>query len=255
MVEHLPVRSAKELEGYRLEARDGQIGAVEDLYFDDDAWTVRYLVVDTGGWFSGRRVLVSPFAVEAIRWDAGQRAIEVDLTKDQVAGAPDVDTERPVSRRREKAYTDYYGWPRYWTGPSLWGAYSLPRMTSTTQTPEEIGVQRAAEEGDPHLRSAREVIRYDIAATDGAVGVVEDFLIEEGTWRIRHLVVDTSKWWFGRKVLLSPDWIDAVSWDDRHVVVRRSRDEIKSAPEWDPSASLARGDERGPHGHSRSIVL
>ncbi len=249
MVDDPAVRSAKELEGYRLEARDGQIGAVEDLYFDDDAWTVRYLVVDTGGWFSGRRVLISPSAVEAVRWGTGQQVIEVDLTKDQVVRAPDVDTQLPVSRQHEMAYVAYYGWPRYWTGPWLWGPYHLPMTTPVGGMREEVAARPAAEDADLHLRSVNEVTGYDVGARDGDVGVVEDFLVEDGTWTIRYLVVDTSKWWFGRKVRRSPDWIAAVSWQDRRVVVRRSRDEIKSAPEWDRSTPLARGYEQDLYRH------
>src|SRR5438105_5096052 len=104
--------SVKDLAGFHLAATDGSIGEVQDCYFDDVHWTVRYLVVDTGGWLSGRKVLISPMAIRGIDID-GEHVI-VDLTREQVERSPDIDTHRPVSRQHEIALLQYYGYPSYW---------------------------------------------------------------------------------------------------------------------------------------------
>src|SRR6266508_5022629 len=99
---------AGELKGVTIQATDGDIGSVQDLYFDDHSWTVRYLVVDTGTWLPGRQVLISPFAFRAI---SGASRLQTTLTKDQIENSPSIDTDRPVNRQREIEDSRYYGYP------------------------------------------------------------------------------------------------------------------------------------------------
>jgi hypothetical protein len=246
------LRSMKEdLRGFTVGATDGDIGKVEEFYFDDESFTVRHLVVDTGGWLGGRKVLISPRALRDIDW-SGKR-VNAALTKAQVETSPAIDTDRPVSRQHEIEYYGHYGYPYYWTGPYLWGAeaYPLPLSDPTTSLETERHWAWAGEGGDPHLRSSAAVIGYHIGATDGDIGHVEDFLVDDATWAIRYMIVDTRNWWPGKKVLVSPEWIERVDWSDSKVHVGVTREQIKQSPEYDPSGPVKRDYETQLHKHYR----
>ena len=227
-------KKIKDLKGNTIVATDGDIGALDDFYFDDKSWTIRYMVVSTGSWFLGKDLLLSPFAVGKAGISSGQ--INVMLTRQQVDVSPGIDTDKPVSRQHEARYHDYYGYPYYWSGPYLWGPMYYPQLSDGDQ---EIVEERRAEEeetGDLHLRSAAKVTGYHIEATDGEIGHVEDFIIDDETWQIRYMVVDTRNWLPGKKVLIAPRWIERVSWDDSKVYVNLSREAIENGPEYQPDA-------------------
>jgi hypothetical protein len=235
---------ARDLVTFRIAASDGELGTVDDLYFDDERWTVRYLVVNTGSWLTGRLVLVSPIAVRHI--DREDRRIDVDLTREQVERSPSFDTHRPVSRQHESAYAAYYGYPVYWGGASLWGwaAYpaaigltSIERHAAEQATPDSPGV-------DSHLRSTTEIGGYAIVARDGEIGHLRDFVLDGQSWAIRLLIVDTSNWWVGKKVLIAPSWITEIRWADRTAHVALTREAVKSSPEWDKRAPIDEQYER-----------
>src|SRR5688572_30756225 len=201
------LRNVNELRGFAIHATDGVIGEVDDLYFDDENWAVRYLVVDTGGWLSGRKVLISPYAIGLPNWDG--RELPVRLTKAQVEGSPDIDTQKPVSRQHEAFYSSYYGYPYYWGSEGLWGLGAYPGILpadvpAATAEGEQEGAKEALplqQPVDAHLRSCNELKGYQLHATDGDIGHVDDMLVEDRTWAIRYLVVNTSKWWGGHRVL------------------------------------------------------
>ncbi len=244
------LRSVNHLTGFTIGATDGDIGQVEAFYFDDACFTIRHLVVDTGSWLSGRKVLVSPRALRDIDWD--DRRINAALTKARVEKSPDIDTDRPVSRQQEIEYYRYYGYPSYWSGPYLWGGSPFPVMSpgrSATFEHERRWEWGSGESGDPHLRSSAAVIGYHIAGTDGDMGHVEDFLVDDETWSIRYMVVDTSNWWFGRKVLVSSEWITRVDWNESLLHVDLTREKIKNSPEYDPSGHVQREYETRLHDH------
>jgi uncharacterized protein YrrD len=252
--------SFDELKGFSLRATDGSLGSVHDLLFDDAHWTARWLVVDTA-WLFGRRVLIAPQALG--HPDGVAREFPVNLTKDQIKNAPDVDTDRPVNRQHEADLYGYYGYGPYWTTMDnaliggVAGVTLPPRMP--LGHPERLPANAAAEsraagaryidEGDPHLRSAREVIGYTIRGTDDSVGSVADFLIDEQGWAIRYLVVDTGNWLSGRKVLIAPPWVSEVSWATQEVQVTLTRAEIEASPEYNPDMALDRPYEEQLHGH------
>jgi sporulation protein YlmC with PRC-barrel domain len=223
-------KSIKDFKGNTIVATDGDIGKVDDFYFDDKTWTIRYLVADTGPWLLGSKVLISPIALDQVDFSSGRFA--VTLTKKQIEDSPGIDTDKPVSRQQEAHYHDYYGYPYYWSGPYLWGPMTYPRYSAADE--ERIDERCAEREAadDLHLRSANEVTGYHIAATNGGVGHVEDFIIDKETWEIRYMVVDTRNWLPGKKVLIAPRWIDRVSWLDSKVYVSLSREAIKSVPEY-----------------------
>jgi uncharacterized protein YrrD len=240
------LRTAGELKGVTIEAMDGDIGGVQDLYFDDQTWTVRYVVVDTGTWLPGRQVLISPFAFQAV---PGALRLRTSLTKERVQNSPSIDADRPVNRQREIEFSEYYGYPHYWVGPNRWGDLAYPVMPSQPSIADQEMLARELESGDPNLRSARDVMGYYIHATDGDLGHVEDFLVDAETWAIRYIIVDTRNWLPGRRVLISPEWIQRVSWEDSKVYVDLSKRHIEAAPEFDPSLPLAREHEERLYDH------
>jgi len=247
--------SVKKLMGFTLAATDGAIGEVESCYFDDVHWTVRYLVVDTGGWLSGRTVLLSPMSVRGV--DMAAERVLVNLTREQVKHSPDIDTHRPVSRQHEISLLRHYGFPTYWYGPYAWGGMMLP----TPPVPASDGVlgdavlqevtARAEQDNleDAHLHSTSDVVGYDIQARDGAIGHLDDFLIDDRTWTIRWLAVDTRNWLPGKHVLVTPEWVEDVVWTERAVCVGLTRGQIKSAPEYDQNRPVEREYEQRLFSH------
>jgi uncharacterized protein YrrD len=237
------LRRAKELTGYKLGARDGEIGKVKEFYFDDQSWTVRYLIADTGGWLSGRQVLISPYALEPA--NEGSEVIPVDLTKSQIEQSPSLATDRPVSRQYEGDYYSYYGWPGYWGGPYTWGLSAYPTRGGNGWSE----ASRRAEDEDPHLRSTEDVTGRDIQARDGEIGHVEDFVIDDETWTIRYLIVDTQNWWPGKKVLISTRWIERISWEESKVFINLTREAIRQGPEYTDETLITRDHETKLHRH------
>ena len=218
---------AKTLQGYSLQNTDDEtIGKIKEFYFDDQHWTVRYLVADTGNWLTGRQVLLSPYALVAVNSD--HQNMVFALTKKQIEASPSLDSDKPVSHQFEQAYYRYYGWPMYWSGPYMWGP--SPHLV---RDPEQWKTPTQHEKGwDPHLRSTYSVSGHHIQALDGEIGHVEDFIIDDETWAIRYLIVDTHNWWPGKKVLVSPRWIERVSWGERKVFINLPRETIKNSPEY-----------------------
>ena len=228
---------AKEIEGARLAAIDGALGEVEECFFDDEQWTARYLVVDTGGWLSGRRVLISPGSVRDV--DIANGRVIVILTRKQVEDSPDVDAHQPISRRQEHELLGYYGLSPYWM------PLPVDPLVAPVPIPLDADTAAAAEhetrpEGDAHLQSTRDVRGYAVQTRDGEIGSVDDFLIDDRSWVIRWVVVDTGTWLPGKKVLVAPEWADAVAWADRALRVALTRDQIEHAPEYDPDEPVRR---------------
>ena len=231
------------LTGYTLHGIDGEIGKVKEFYFDDHHWTIRYLVADTGGWLTDRKVLISPYALATVNME--EQYIAVSLTREQIESSPSLNSDRPVSRQFEKEYYQFYGWPMYWSGSFAWGAY--PYMV---RDPEKwMNSARHEKTWDPHLRSTHEVSGYSIEAADGGIGHVDDFIVDDETWAIRYLVIDTRNWWPGKKVLVSPQWIQDVNWSQSKVFVGLLREAVKEAPEYTEGSPLTRDYETRLHQH------
>ena len=237
------LNKAETLTGYKFHSRDGEVGKVKEFYFDDHYWTVRYLVADTGNWLTDRQVLISPHALGAV--NNKEESISIELTKKQIEDSPSLKSDKPVSRQFEQSYYGYYGWPIYWSGAYMWGLY--PYIARGREEPSASNPGGKA--WDSHLRSTHDVRGHHIEATDGDIGHVEDFIIDDETWAIRYLVVDTKNWWSGKKVLVSPKWIERVSWDKSKVFVNLSRDAIKQAPEYTEESALTRDYETELHRH------
>lgn len=246
------LRTMKDLENYAIHAIDGNIGHVTDFYFDDESWVIRYLIVDTGSWLSSREVLISPLSIGNPDW--AKRVLPVSITKEQVKNSPLIDTDKPVSRQHEMLYLGYYGYPFYWGGDGLWGSDAYPDLTLTGYGgfPAAQEAYARAEEAqhtddDLHLRSCKAVTEYHIQASDGEIGHVQGLLVDEKTWAIRYMIVNTSNWWLGHQVLIAPQWIKNVSWSEGTVSIDLTRQEVKDAPPYDSTPQLDRTQEISLH--------
>jgi uncharacterized protein YrrD len=245
------IRSANALDGRRAVGRDGEVGLIQDVYFDDERWAIRYLIVRTGNWLFGRHVLLSPVFVRG--FSDAEGSVQIDLTRAQIEHGPDIDTEKPVSRQMEAVYGTYYDYPPYWAyghGGALWGWGPLPTSRIEPRVREEMIAREMRERearqsaADRHLRSAKEVVGYTTQATDGSTGHVEDLLFDEDSWAVRYIVMDTRNWWPGKHVMISPQRFKSVSWSERSVWVDLSRDQIKASPEFDAATLHERAEIR-----------
>ena len=246
---------ASDIDGYAIAASDGTLGTVKDFLFDDASWLVRWLVVDTGNWLSGRKVLLPPVALG--HPDPTKREFPVRLTKQQVKDSPAIDTERPVSRQMEHTLYDYYGWSPYW-GSGLYmggfmggygymgGAASMSPTPEAKRRAEHLADDQRAHD-DPHLRSIDAVRGYHIHASDGEVGHVADFLLDDTDWSIHYLVVDTKNWWPGKSVLISPRSVHDINWKDRLVNLGVDREKVKNTPAYDEFTTVDRAYEKRFH--------
>ncbi len=227
------LRSIKNLTGATVGARDGEIGKVHSFLFDSESWVIRYLVVDTGKWLPGRKVLIAPTALGTPDWQS--RVFPVNLTKEQVRDSPDINTDKPVSRQREAELRKYYDWAPYWgVGYGL----GLPPGHYVQADRGAVAVESA--QGDPHLHGTREVRGYRIRATDGEIGHVEDFIVSDEEWAVRYLVVDTGNWLPGRSVLISPQWVQDIGWDEREVWVDVTRETVENSPPYNATDPVNR---------------
>ena len=201
------LRNFTSLLGASILAKDGPIGHLRDALFDDQSWVIRYFVVETGSWFSGRRVLLSPMIFREPDW--GKRVLPVDLTIDEVRQSPDVDTDPPVYRQQEIAMTRHYGWPAYWT-------------IEASQVPGD----KSDAMGDPNLRSANEILTYEVKTSDGDIGRMDDLVVEDANWFVRFVILSAGNWFEDQKLLVSTRWIGSVSWANKEVHVPHSRETI-----------------------------
>ena len=234
---------SKNLVDYRLHSLDGEIGKAKDFYFDDRHWVIRYLVADTGNILPRKLVLLSPYSLESV--SEKSREISINLSKSQIENSPSWDTDIPVSRQFEETYNAYYGWPDYWTGSYMWGQSTIraPYHQKTAK------INQGGKKFNVHLRSMDIVSTYLIQAKDGEIGHVYDFVIDDQSWAIRYLILDTRNWLPGRKVLISPKWISKVSWDAGEVFVDISKNAIRESPEFSDSTLLNRDYEDKLHKH------
>ena len=229
------VRSVRALNGYAIGSVDGDIGRVRDVYFHDATWNVRFVVVETSHWLHRRRGLISPRSLCSA--DHASRILRSTLTKIQVAHSPDIDTERPVSRQHEIELFQYY-LPTYWSG-SEWGGspYAMANIRIATRDP-----QTDRSRDDRHLRSAHAITHYYVHAVDGDMGHVADFLYDDTSWKITHVVVTSGNFGHGRRVLVPVNWITGISWDAGTIDVSLTGQEITLAPVYDAASPVHRDD-------------
>jgi sporulation protein YlmC with PRC-barrel domain len=223
------LRSIKRLYGNKLGASDGDIGHVKDFYFDDQNWAIRYLIADTGSWLPGRRVLLTPHAFGSLH-QAG-KVLCANLTRKQIEDSPSIESHKPVSRQYEEEYYRYYGWPYYWQGSALWGMSGFPILELPTKPlldePVTASDKRPAERADGHLRSTQVVNGYHIKASDGTIGHVCDFMMDDQSWAIRQLVIRTSHRFSGNEIQIPTSAVDRISYDESTVFINLTGEAIE----------------------------
>jgi PRC-barrel domain len=238
------LRVTSVLKGIEIEAKDGRLGSVADFLFDDSTWKIRWLVADTGNWLPDRKVLLHPSAITLL--DKEGDLLTCDLTRAQIEASPGIANDEPVSVQMQHHLYNYYGWSPMW-GASMFGggAIAMPLSSppyfggigqaTASAMEEEMAAREAGRQGDPHLRSIAEVTGYGIVASDGTIGHVEDFLLDDSAWDIRYVIVDTKNWWPGKHVLISPFAVREIRFESRVVQLDVTREKVKASPPWDPA--------------------
>lgn len=229
--------------GFPVEATDGRIGSVSDFLFDETTWKLRWLVVDTGNWLTDRKLLLHPSAID--KADIQERALLVKLTRDQVEKSPIFESDEPFSRQAEQRLKSYYSVDPLWSGAYRFGNGFAPPLTGAEGGSEDS----ASAPADTHLRSLAEVTGYTIEASDGGIGHVDSFLIDDQSWDVRYLVADTANWWFGRHVLLSPSAVTMINWGLHSLTLNLTRYKIKGSPPWAATGLLDRAYEALLHAY------
>jgi uncharacterized protein YrrD len=233
------LRSIKQLYGEKLRASDGDIGHVKDFYFDDQKWVIRYVVVDTGSsWLLNRVVLISPHAFGDL--DQNKNLLLLNLTREQIENSPPIESHKPVSRQYEEEYYRYYGWPSYWMGEGIWGANPFPVLPPPPYPlPNEVADESDGfpDGNDPHLRSTHAVTGYHLQTSDETIGHVTDFMMDDKSWELCHLVVQTGTWFSGKEIVIAPSHIDRISYEESMVFVNLTKEAILQAPEFHVSTS------------------
>jgi len=210
--------------GHKLATLDGELGRVEDFYFDDKTWAVRYLIAATGTWLTGRQVLLSPYAFG--RFDQEGEVLPVNLTRQQIERSPGIDRHRPVSRQFEQNYYRYYGWPPYWEGGKTWGAGDFPVVMRPAPM-ESPPIYQYDQWDEVELRSMRAVTGYKINTLDGEIGTVSGFIVDDESWIIRDLAVETGHWYAGKEIMIATGKVERISHREALVFVNLTRDEIE----------------------------
>lgn len=236
-------QSLKKIIGFTIKTRDGEIGHIDDVFFDDEHWIIRYIVIKTGIWLQARRVLISPESIENPP-DWINKTIILNLTNDQVKNSPEIDADKPVSRQKEIEIIKHYNWRVYWQVPSadpLPGA-NMPSPTAAPEIKENFEKYEKDEKNlkENHLRSIRNVGGYKVRAVDGQIGHIDDFIAtlqmdkdeENIQWIIRYIIVKTRDWLPGKKVIISPMWLNIIDWDEKKIFIEMTRDQIEAAPEF-----------------------
>lgn len=215
--------------GFRMGATDGDIGIIKEIYFDDQTWTVRYLIVKTGNFLNGKLTLVSTQALLAPDWD--NELFPTNLAIDQIKNGPDIDTDKPVYRQHELKLYDHFPWVIYW------GMGLMPLEDSVEMAVSEK-ISQASTESDPHLRSSDKITGYALQAVDGELGHIDDFIIDTDSWKIIFIVVKTGNWFSGKRVMLPIGWISEVDWQASRIVVDATVEKVQQCTEFDPDAAI-----------------
>ncbi len=250
------LRSIQQLEQFTIGAGDSTIGYIKDFLFDQQAWVVRYLVVDVGVWLTNRKVLISPFSIGAPDWDG--KVFPVSISKQQIKTSPPIDTHQPISRQDELRHTGYYGYPSYWGGGDLWGedyypSLMLGRADHAGRRRDGVSESNCAAEtnndGDIYLHGCKAVQQFRIQGGEGDFGRIQGFLVDDECWAIRYLIVNYHGWAGGQPTLLAPAWIDTFNRADGLISTDLTRQALQDAPRYDATAPLLRDQEIGIYAH------
>jgi sporulation protein YlmC with PRC-barrel domain len=234
-------RSIKNLKDYKLIANDGTDGKVKDFLFDEEAWIVRYLHGDFGNWLKSKKVLIPRAFLENPDWK--EETFPVEVNKKMIEEGPGIDEHMPVSREYEAELMKYYNLDPYWPY-----TYSAPAGGSMFFPPRPLGVPpKAMDEKDveTNLRSFKEVKGYHIKTKEERLGHVDDMILDDDDWQIVYLVVEFTRWLSSnKKVLISVEWLEEISYIDQEITISMTPEKLKRAPEYNPEVDLSPEEEK-----------
>lgn len=213
-------RNINSLTGYTMVATDGEIGNIIEFYFDDETWFVRYLILKTGDWLAGRKILISPDALKKTSWTTG--VFSVNISKEQIRDSPNIDTNKPVYRSQEIELYAHYDWESDW-GSQFYEGGSMGKSNAVPVLDREI--LTSAEKADIrsnqnlHLRSTAKVLNFRIHSTDGEIGPLVDFVMDDQTWQILFLVAKIRKSPNDKKILIPVEHIRKVEWEQVNILL------------------------------------
>ena len=223
----------KELFSFAAQAVDGELGHVKDILFDDVSWRARYLVTDPRKWLPSANVLLSPYSVSG--WNFDKNLLFFNLDQEQVKDSPHISDDPPVSRQEEERLAHFYGWPSYWT--SSYGTSQLnigSRFSSAFNDvdfpPEIEEVLDSRFQGDPNLRSLKEIKGYNVMTTTGEQGKVSGFLLDTVSWELPYLIVDCGGWLSYDYAIIPNFLIASVNWENRVLKLTISKEMLEDAP-------------------------
>lgn len=226
------LRNIGDVRGRPVEAADGDIGEIRGFFFDDRSWVVRYIIIEAGSWLNRREVVISPTAFKNPLWHA--KTFPVALRKHQIESSPEIDPAKPITRPEELQIVQHYGWPAYWESDSLY-------KRLVTVAGAALGTAVAEKHSAVHaLRSTEQLFGTLLKATDGDVGKIADLVIDDVSWEIHYIVVDTGTWLAGKKVLIAPEWIEHADWEPPRLSVGMSQKVIRESPAYDPAYPITR---------------
>lgn len=241
--------SLRSLSNHAIQATDGEIGRIESFYFDDESRFIRYVVAEPGQWFDRTKVLLSPYSIRAV--DDATRRVEVNLTRQQVASSPDIDTESPITRQMEVDCFTHYRWPFYWTGAGVWGAaaplgsdFELPPASNATAQGQELP---DCVKSQVYLRSLSSALGCHVFANKGELGHLDDFIVDDQGWMIRYFVVRFRKLIASHLLLIARDWVNSIHWKSRKIRIALPKEKVIHSPPFDASVPISREYEELLH--------
>ncbi len=231
------LHSVRELLRFRILASDGKIGKADDFFFEDPSWQIRHLVVNTGRWLPANRVLIGTELVHPP--DPATRLIPVSMTRGAVLHSAGTESDEPVSYQQERLLRERYGSELYaHSGAPIGVMHGVAQSQAVAFAEAERPEADSEQLPSTCLRSAREVLGYQIEALDGPLGAIDDFLLEDDEeLAIPYIVVNTKDARLPNpKVLVPPSWIQYMSWSESRVHMRVHRDKIKRSQRYDPAS-------------------
>lgn len=217
--------------GFTLQAIDGTVGELSDLLFDDKTWHVRWLVMDSGTWLSGRKILIHPSSLQ--HPESETATLRVQLTRSQVRNSPVIDTDAPISLQMERSLSSYYGYDPDANG--AWcrsGAQTTPPDGASGPSGGSVAgtiARKRPKAAEPHLRSVAEVEGYRIRASDGDAGFLKNVVIDDEAWCVHDIVIDVPTWWSVKHVVIPTSAVERISWSERCIRLGMNREHIKTS--------------------------
>lgn len=234
------LRSIASLSGIRVNAHDGMIGNIDNLYICIGTWEVCYAVVDAAAMKERRYILLAPAAF----MNPGRATLPVNLSISRIAASPAVDVNTPVTGRRIEEIFKYYEWPQYW----------VQQPSDGIVTPPPLSIKRNSEKADRMLngesgfgvnvRSYKWIIGQPLKGSDTVIGTIDDMIVNTVTWYIQYLVVTLRKDFPGKKVMMATDWMNGTTCGRSEIACLLSMLEVRNAPEFNPEEPINRTDSK-----------